>query len=64
MEKIELENGITIGVGTKEEAFWREIQEQAKKELERAEESHFKIITFQKAVIELAKDKLKTWETS
>lgn len=43
---------------SKEEVFWEDIKKQAQEELDKMEETYFKVMTFQKAVILLAEKEL------
>ena len=44
-----------IKIGTEEEAFWREIKESTKKDIE----AHQKLLKFSQAILELAEKKIK-----
>jgi hypothetical protein len=44
------------------QVFWKEIKDAAESELESAERNYYRVVTFQKEIIKLAKRKLRRYE--
>ena len=50
---------VDVEIGTKKEALWTDILEEATKELAKINEDHWRITEFQTAIIKMAKEKIK-----